>query len=186
MTSASRNGPAAWAFGNSELVRHVAGMVRRMIVSLTSETKWQVLGHVLLDKRRETHDAEPFTGIGFYSRPPTGAQAEAVLVFPGGAAVPVIVGLRDEDTRRKMAGDLKVDETQIHNSKSMVRILADGTVEIRSSGGAAVPLATKADLEELANFIRTMTLPVAGGTAGPLAVPGVVPTAAGTTKLKAE
>lgn len=63
-------------------------------------------------------------------------------------------------------------------------LVIDDAVEIRSVNGAAQVLATKADVDALANFVQTMTMPVSGATAGPTA--GVVPTATGTQVLKAE
>ncbi len=114
------------------------GRVRRMAVKLTSGAFWQAVGHLLLDSRtRETVSAEVFGAIGFHSRPAAGANAEVVVVFPGGAANPVIVATRDEDLRRAM-GDLDQDQTAMFNR--IVTVLCKGsTVEVRTAVGVVQP-----------------------------------------------
>lgn len=66
-------------------------------------------------------------------------------------------------------------------------VVQDGAVLVRGIGGTAVALALKSDVDALAAFVSTLSLPVVGGgggTAGPPA--GTVPTAAGTTVLKGQ
>lgn len=46
-----------------------------------------------------------------------------------------------------MAGALLEDETMTFNSRSMVYVKADGTIEARSQAGAAQRLLTEADAE---------------------------------------
>ncbi len=121
--------------------REIAGLIRRMAITLTSSAIWQVAGHVLLDGKRETRKAENFGGIGIYARPPTGGSPEAIVVFPGGAANAIIVGARDEKTRRevfKAAGDLAAGETAMFTPNAIVVLKADGTVEIRSPSNPLV------------------------------------------------
>lgn len=178
-------GPGDWANMNAPGPRDLLGRIRRFALGITTRAFWQVVGHVLDDGTTETHDIEPFSGVGFFSRPPSSSRAEVIVVYVGGPQSPAIVASRDEDVRRAVAADLAEDETQIHNSKAIVRIKAGGTVEIRLAGGVALPLATKADLAALASFVQGMTLAVSGATAGPPA-PGTVPTGAGTTVLKAQ
>lgn len=184
-----------------DLARRVGGLVRRMAVGVTSRTFWQVIGHILPfdpNKKRETHDAEVFQGVGIVARPPDGSKTETIVVFPGGASQPVIVGSRDLKTARAAVGELAADETAIYTSAAIVIIKANGTVEIRTSGGAAVPLATKADLEKLETAIAG-AVPLAGdggatlkaqiltGTPTSLhGVSGAAPWPVGTTVLKAE
>lgn len=128
----SRRGPEDFANETGPLARRLAGLVRRMTIS-RSTGLWQVSGHRLLDNTTETHDAEPFTGIGFYSRPPATGKPEAIAVFSGDTGKPVIVATRDEKTRQAMAGSLAEDETAIFNSSSIILMKADGTVRLGSS-----------------------------------------------------
>lgn len=119
----------------STLRREIKGAIRRMAVTLTSGTFWQVAGHLLLDPtKRETREAEVFSGIGFYARPKAGHNTDALVVYPGGAANPVIVATRDEAARKTMA-TLAEDETAMFNSRAGAVVRANGTVEIRAVGG---------------------------------------------------
>jgi hypothetical protein len=185
-------------------------MLRRMIVTRTTSALWQVQGHDLSmigGEDIETRDAELFGGVGFASRPNTSDDVEAIVAFPaGGSGGPMILAARQEARRQIVAADLEAEETQIHNSSSstpaIVRVKADGTVEARSFAGVALPLATKADLDALADYVseqfastgtgHTHTL-ASGGTvtlttveaAAPGVAPGI-PEAAGTSVLKGE
>lgn len=146
-------------------MRSLRGMIRRMGVKVTSTALWQLIGYRIADLT-ERLMAEPFTGIGFFSRPPRSGKPEGIAVFVGGTKSPAIVALRDEKTRSSVVGDLAEDETAIFNSRAVVVVRADGTVEIRLANGTAVPLATLADVQALWNFITTMVLPVqTAGTA---------------------
>ena len=163
----------------------VAGMVRRMAISLTTKVLWQLVGFRLPDGSTEVANAEAFTGIGFYARPPRSGDPEAIVVSVGDATAPMIVAVRDEKTRAAIVGVLKVGESAMYTDKALVYVRDDGTIEARSAGGSAQALATKADLTALANFVQAMTLPVSGPTAGPPA-PGTVPSPVGTTTFKGE
>lgn len=172
----------------SSAARAALGAIRRMSITLTSAPFWRVVGHLLLDGvSKEGLDAEAFLGIGFYARPAAGAiNAEAIVVFPGGASNPIIVGCRDEDARKKHA-ELAQNETAMFNRGAIVVIKASNTVEIRTAAGVAIPLATKADIDALASFVSSMHLPVVGGGGGTAGPPtGSVPSAAGTSVLKAQ
>jgi phage gp45-like len=119
--------------------RGIAGMIRRMSIKLTSAPFWRTVGHLLLDgSDPETRDPEMFSGIGFYSRPSAGANAEAIVTFPGGASNPVIIAARDEDARKKHA-DLAQNETAMFNRLVIAVIKANGTMEIRTAAGVAQP-----------------------------------------------
>ncbi len=171
------NTSVAWRDSTDTPARRLAGLVRRVAVKVTSATFWQVVGHLLFDnKTPETLDAEVFSGGGFYWRPKAGANAEAIVVFPGGPENPVIVGLRDEDLRKKMT-HLDQDETAMVNSQVGVFITRDGFVEVREDGGTGVGLATidelnnlRAEYEKLLSFVNTQffgvghTHVVSGGT----------------------
>lgn len=175
----------------AKLARDAAGAVRRMAITLTSGTLWRVVGHVLLDGSRETKDTEVFGALGFYSRPAPGANAEAVVVHPGGAANPVIIATRDEALRKLIDGQLGADGAAMCNRATIILCKPDGTVEIRALGGSAAPLATKADLDAHKVWVMTHTHIVAGVTAGPAAVTSatplpVAPSPVGTLVLKGQ
>lgn len=179
----SRQGPSEFAGEVGPDARKIAGMVRRVAITLTRRVLWQILGHKLLDEKPETRDAEPFTGVGFYSRPSASGKPEAVVVFAGGAGNPLIVATRDEKTRAalfKVAGELAENETAIFNSQSLIVIKADGTVEIRSAAGVAKKLVT---FDEFMNHTH-----LTAGTGAPVAPTALVPSPplVGTSKLKGE
>lgn len=139
----------------SDFRRLVQGLVRRMTITLADGVKWQLRGHRGGSGGDEVIEVEPFSGVGFYSRPPVdGGKPEAIMLSVGGAKTPVIVATRDEATRRK-AANLAADETAIFTSKAIVVITTDGSVEIRGLGGGAEPLATKADLDALKSAISS-------------------------------
>lgn len=181
----------------SEIARDAAGRIRRFVLGVTSRALWQIIGHTLLDGTVETENAEVFTGIGFYARPPSsGGNPEAIVVYPGGAGNPVIVAARDEKTRQAVA-QLEADETAVFTSKAMIAIKADGTVEIRTVDGTAAALATKNDLAVLRQAATTAVIAVGAGGAAAIftaadallaaAVPPTGPTwPDGTKTLKAE
>jgi len=144
----------------------VAGMVRRMAISLTSKVLWQLVGYRLPDGSTEVTKAEAFTGIGFFARPPSSGDPEAIVMSVGDATVPVIVAVRDEKTRAAIVGALKIGETAMYTDKALVYVKDDGTIEARSGGGTAAALATKADLDALKGAFTNWTpAPSDGGAA---------------------
>ncbi len=183
----TRSGPRELAEAVGTRSREFAGMVRRMIVTRTRTARWQVTGHKLLDGNTETRDAELFGGVGFHARPNEDDDTEAIVAFPaGGQGGPIIVAVRQEARRRVVTTDLAAAETQIHNSATgsaatIIRIKADGTVEIRSLAGVALPLPTLAEFNALVAAFNaflviynahTHVLTGYGTTVGPVA-PGV-------------
>lgn len=159
-SGSSGNTSKDWRDLTSAQARELAGKVRRMAVSVTNvlagvgtttASFWQVVGHLLLDNTtRETADAEVFSGVGFYARPPAGANAEAIVTFPGGPSNPVIVASRDEATRKKVAGAALQDETFIYNSKVAIRFTASGLIQAYLVGGPVpVKLALASDHDAL-------------------------------------
>jgi len=123
------------------------GMLRRMVVKLTTRPLWQMLGH-LLEGARETVEVEPFQGLGFFARPRANSRTEAIVAFVGGAEQPVAVATRDEDLRRSIdsaLGGQEEDSAIVASSTAIVYVRANGEVEIRTPGGAAVPLLTRAE-----------------------------------------
>lgn len=185
--------------------RDLSGMIRHMAIALTDGVFWQVAGHLLLDGlTRETKKAEPFSGVGFYSRPAPGSNAEAILVHVGGAENPTIVATRDEDLRKKVfptTAPMLQDEAATFNTKAMMYITSASKVIACLVGHAAsaVGLAKTSELNNLRAFVvqqfsapgHTHTL-VSGGTVTTGVVPVILPVAApasdytGTTVLKGE
>jgi len=175
-----------------ELTIELRGMLRRVVIgATTSDRLWQFLGYEGIDQgeREPFTKTEVFQGVGFSSRPKAG-QGEAIIAHIGGrAGHAVAIATRDRATE---PGDLSEDETQMHTSKAQVRVKANGEVHVTDrSGGAAVPLATLADLEALKKIIQTWTpVPNDGGAALKAAMLGLFngpPTwPAGTSKLKGQ
>lgn len=114
--------------------RSHTNMLRRFSLSITSDALWQLIGMLQLDSRTvETREAEPFLNAGFYSRPPVGVNAEAIVAFLGGDAEnPVIIATRDEDTRRKAAADLAQGDTAIYGEASRAACRSSGLIELSS------------------------------------------------------
>jgi hypothetical protein len=113
----------------------IAGTVRRMAISLTSKVLWQLVGFRQLDGSIEVTNAEAFTGIGFYARPPRSAAPEAIVVSIVDATTPMIIAVRDEQTRANIAGGIEEDETAVFNSQAMLLLRRDGTIEVGAGPG---------------------------------------------------
>ena len=182
--------------------RQLAGIVRRMTISLTDGGTWQTVGHLLFGGDKETRDPEHYPGVGFYARPPAGSEsAEAIVLQVAGQNQPAIVATRDEATRAKVT-DIKADEAAVHNTQCRLYLKDDGTIEARTHDGAAVALAKLSEVSALRNYVNnqfsavgghlhavsgaattTITAVAVEGGTPPTVVPAV-PT--GTTKLKGE
>jgi hypothetical protein len=148
----------------------VAGMVRRMAISLTSKVLWQLVGFRLPYAQggataQEVLNAEPFTGIGFFARPPSSGAPEAIVVSVGDANAPMIIAVRDEKTRAAIAGALQAGETAMYTDQAIVYLRGDGTIEARTAGGAATALATKQDLQILRAAIGSAVIAIGAGGA---------------------
>ena len=112
---------------------HVSSMgtIRRMVVAFTNKVLWQLTG-ARMPGGVETRQAEVFSGIGFFARPPSSGKPEVVTANLGSdASATVVVATRDEATRAKSAGQLAEDETAAFTSKAIAHIKADGTIELR-------------------------------------------------------
>lgn len=131
--------------------RGVRGAVRRLFIRATKRVLWQLEGH-RFGGVVEGVDAEPFTGIGFYSRPRTSSRAEAILESIGDAEHAVIVATRDEDLRKlwKALLDANPDVAAMFNSLAGV-IVHGSLVEARSREGEAKSLAFAEKLQRLAD-----------------------------------
>lgn len=167
------------------------GLVRRVAIgTLTSSRLWNLLGYEVAPGSREAFDrVETFQGIGFAARPRTGKGEAIVLNVGGRAGHPVVVATREIESE---PDDLSADETSLHNSSAQVLVTEDGEVHVRDrSGGVAVALATKADLDNLKAAIQGWTpVPNDGGAALKAALLALFtgpPTwPAGTTKLRGQ
>lgn len=186
--------PKDFARQTSADFRAVRGALRRLVVTLTEGARWQLSGRKVAGDQ-ETIDVEVFGGIGYHARPrASGGSPEAVVVSLGGNGAPVAIATRDEQTRQAVAGSLAPDETAIHNSQAIVVLKANGTVEIRSANGVAVPLALKSDVDAIrtAYLAHTHVVATAGtaaaqtGTAAAVVPAFQPPPNAGTTTLKGE
>lgn len=181
--------PKDFARQTSADFRAVRGALRRLVVTLTEGAKWQLSGRKVTGDQ-ETVDVEVFGGIGYHARPrASGGSPEAVVVSLGGNGAPVAIATRDEQTRQTVAGSLDPDETAIHNSQAIVVVKANGTVEIRSANGIAVPLALKSDVEALrTTFIdHTHTgTSVSGGAVTTIVTTSVPAFVVGSSILKGE
>ncbi len=149
----SRHESEEFAYTSGETYRGLRGLARRMAVRLTKGVLWQLTGHKY-HGHTETLEVEPFTGVGFYARPRPSSKAEAVAISIGDAQHTVIIATRDEDLRKLWAAELDAgaDVAAMFSSATIVLCKADGTVEIRSRGGAAVSLAKKSDAEAAATW----------------------------------
>src|SRR5262249_56796244 len=118
--------------------RFVYVMIRRFAITLTESARWQLLGQQGGTGGDEVlADIEAFTGIGFYSRPPSsGGKPEAIGVGVGGTRTTVIIAARDEETRQAVAGAIEANETAVFNSQAMLLVKANGTIEVGSGPGA--------------------------------------------------
>ena len=143
--------------------RFVYGMIRKFAVTLTDTARWQLLGQRGGAGGDEIlPNIESFTGIGFYSRPASSGNPEAIAVAVGGTRTTVVIAARDEAMRQAIAGSIAAGETAMFNPHVIVLCKANGTVEIRAGDGAAAPLATLADVQALTKFVQQLTLPVSG------------------------
>lgn len=160
MSSRSSNTSKDWRDLTSSEALRLAGSIRRMAVKITNVFKdgvttsasfWQLLGHLLLDNTtQETADAEVFSGVGFYARPPAGANAEAIVAFPGGPSNPVVVASRDEATRKKVAGACGQDEAFMFTSKVAIHMTASGEIQAYIVGGPVpIRVALVSDVDAL-------------------------------------
>jgi phage gp45-like len=157
-------------------------LIRRLAISASEGGIWQLLG----PDDEVMADVEVFQGIGYASRPESSSTgAEAVVVKIGGKLThPVVIATRDESTRV----DLDEDETAIFNSTAIVKVKADGTIEIGSHGGTFESLATKADVQTIRDELHKHHHTYVPGSNPATTTTGnpSVTSPTGTQKLKAE
>lgn len=186
MSSHSSNTTKDWRDLTSTQMRQLAGLARRVAVRLTDGAFWQTVGHLLLDNTtRETADAEVFSGVGVYARPPAGANAEAIQIHPGGPSNPVIVATRDEATRKKMAGDALQDETFVFNSQVVIRLSNAGFINCYLLGGPTpVQLALKSDVDAVVSAFNGHTHVETGASTNPVIPAQRAPAPVGSSVLR--
>ena len=183
--------PQDFARATDPAARRFAGLVRRFAIAATTKILWRLTG-VELPDGTEQFDAEIFGNIGFYSRPLAGKAAapEAIVVNVGDARCPVVIATRDAKGQSKLLKDVAVGagDTVIYSgaAAAIVLVRANGTVEVRAPGGAAVSLTKHAVITALKDIFDAWT-PAAGDGGAALKTlldnwdPG-----AGTTVLKGQ
>lgn len=169
--------------------RSLLGMLRLMVVTVTSKPLWQGLGVRLIDMvTKETVNAPNFSGIGFYARPRPGANAEEIVAHVGGSENPVIVATRDEKLRSEMA-NIDENETATFNGLTIAIHRKTGAFEIRTASGIPLALPTMADFNALRAQVDGHVHLYAPGPGTPVAttVPTTTsPPPTGTVVLKTE
>lgn len=177
------------------VVRKLKGIARRLRVGASEGATWIVDGHSDGLGNTETDTVENFEGIGFASRPLATDNAEVITIKVGGDTEhPVIVAGRARDVFKVLEDDegLEKGEVAIFNRNSMIKIKADGTIELGSIGGTRKRLATIDDIDALAamvsSHIHVTTATIGSGPGvGVLSPPSPsAPSAVGTTKVEAE
>lgn len=170
------SGPRAMMAAIGETARELGGVIVRATLGTTAESLWRTLTGYLPDGTRAFRDAEVFSGIGVYARPPTNANAEAIVGTLGGeASAAVVLATRDEGTRRAMAGNINADETILYNSVSVVLVKSTGAIELRTANGTAVALAKASDLTRLRGaIVSAAATTLAGNPTGSAALTAIV------------
>ncbi len=128
-----------------EVPRRLRSMLSRRQIDNVESTgdRVRALGREALDGSYEDDTMDQFSPVGLIGRPADDAAVESLVAFVGAdGSHPVSVSCLD-GTRRAVIEQvgLEADEVIVYNTQSMVRILADGTVEIRSLTGTAQSLA---------------------------------------------
>ncbi|WP_428264799.1 hypothetical protein [Haliangium sp.] len=125
--------------------RRLRSLISRRQLALDESDGERVtaLGREALDGSVEEDEMDSFGPVGLVGRPAGDATVEAAVAFVGAdGAHPIALSYVD-GTRRAVidAVGLGADETVVYNSQAVVKLLADGTVEIRSLEGSAQALA---------------------------------------------
>lgn len=163
----------------SAFMRFVRGMVRRLEVTLTSGSIWQLRGQRPGPSGGgdEVLKAEVFSGVGFFAR--AAGAAEAIAVAIGGPGSMAVVATRDEATRKKWDGQVPAGATAVFNPQAALIVKPDGTIVAKLLNGVEIPLALKLDLTILRSALSTAPIAVgANGAAAVVAACDVAATAA--------
>lgn len=162
------------AEANKPRNRTLAGLIRRMVVTLASGGRWQLRGFKTL--RELASDVEVFQGIGIFARPPdpsspAKATVEAVVLNLGDSDAPIVVAVRDPVTQAAVAGALAANTTIVYNSIAGLRITPAGLLELRGHAGVATPPALLSDLAALKAAIAA--IPSTGNSIADTAVTAI-------------
>lgn len=174
----------------ADIRNRIRNMLARGVVRLVNDAKKLQLLQVDGFEGGPADDAEHFQPYGFASVPLDGA--EAFIAFPDGDREHAIV-IATPDRRHRPTGG-QAGEVTIYNHVGAKAVFkASGDIEIHAAPGRSVlvddgaggtgPLATKADVTALANFVQGLFV---GGTGSLVVPPGTVPLPTGTLVLKAK
>lgn len=169
-----------------DLLSDIRGRAARRLRSLISRRQLALddsdgervtaLGREAMDGSVEEDEMDGFGPVGLASRPAADTTVEAAVAFVGAdGAHPIALSYLDGQRRIVInAVGLDADETLVYTSQAVVKLCADGTVEIRSLSGSAKRLATAEEVKQLRDefLAHTHTTPQ-GPSAGPENPPGM-------------
>lgn len=187
-----------WLKRTSETFARVADLVRRFVARDTSDPAlYEVVG--FRDGEDEERDTlEVFGTLGCVARAPADDDTELVAVAVNARDHHVVVAARDVATLRAVVESVGLgsDETVVYTSRAVVKLRADGTVEVRALDGTARPLAYKSDVDAVNARVAALelvfnghvhsggTLP--GGVTGSTTPAATSATVEGTSVLKGQ
>jgi len=143
------------------------GMIRRMLAAAAAGARWVVTGGEDADGNVETDELEVFGVAGVASRP--AGEIDVMVLRVGGGGHAVIVGSCNRSTMLSALGaDLAADEIAVYNTKSFVRITADGDVLIGRADGTFERVATESHVHGPGTFANSggAVTGLSGGAAG--------------------
>lgn len=123
----------------------IRNLIRRFACVSSDGSRWRAEG-----AEGEQDDFEVFGVAGISVRPKRGTGAECVVVNVGAGTHKVIAATRNREVELTLSHD---DEIAICTSGTKIHIRHDGKVEICSKDGKGQPLATKADVDALREFV---------------------------------
>lgn len=173
--------------GSSER-RALLGMLRWMIPTVTRTGQWMLKGIKQIGGKDETLQAPVFQGIGFFFRPPIGANAESIVAFPGGARDnAAVIAQRDEDTRQKVVKELGCLEGEglVYNDLVAIKFTRSGLIQCWVIGGPVpLQLALLSDVSNAITAYNGHTHPAPGGTTSAVLPADRAPTPVGSSGLR--
>ena len=186
----------------AEFIAHATGQVGRRIRGMLSRrdldhdrsegNRVRAIGREALDGSAETLDMDAFAPVGILGRPSGNATVEAAVGFVGSdGAHPIALSFLDHGRRAVIdAVGLDADETLIYTSALVIKLTADGKIELRTTGGTAVALALKSDVDSLKAQVDALqaaynahTHAYAPGPGAPVPTEVPVPTSAASSTV---